>query len=91
MEFLLNHNRGGTLPVNVMPTLDDWRGGLRRVRFKTIQVLESDDVLVIAELLHRRKFNKHLEAVDPKRLAVYSEISKAELTKHLEKDGFIVE
>jgi hypothetical protein len=91
VEFLLNHNRGGTLPSNVMTTLDDWRGGLRRVRLKTIHVLETDDVLVMAELMHRRKFRKHLEAVDPKRLAIYSEIPKAELTKHLEKDGFIVE
>ncbi len=91
VEFLLNHNRGGSLPHNVMTTLDDWRGGMRRVRLKTIHVIEADDALVMTEITHRRKFKKHLEVVDPKRLAIYSKISKAELTKHLEKDGFIVE
>ena len=91
VEFLVAHNRGGTLPANVMTTLDDWRGGLRRVRLRTITVLETDDPLVMADLMHRRKYKKYLSAVDGKKNVRYHNISKSELAKQLEKDGFIVE
>ena len=91
VEFLLSHNRGGSLPANVMTTLDDWRGGMKRVRLRTLHVLESDDPLILADLLHRRRFKKHLHVPDPHKVATYSKITKADLTKALEKDGFIVE
>jgi hypothetical protein len=91
IEFLLAHNRGGRLPSNVMTTLDDWRGGIKRVRLRTLQVLETEDPLVLADLLHRRRFKKYLAPADSHRTAVYSKITKVELAKQLEKDGFIVE
>ena len=91
VEFLLAHNRGGRLPANVMTTLEDWRGGMKRVRLRTLQILETDDPLVLADLLHRRRFRKFLAPVDSQKTAVYTKISKAELAKQLEKDGFIVE
>ncbi len=91
VSFLLAHNRGGTLPSNVMMTLDDWRGGLRRVRIKTIQVIEADDSLVMADLMHRRKFAKFFTPIDSQRTIGYGKVTKAELAKQLEKDGFIVE
>ena len=91
VEYLLTHNRGGSLPTNVMTTLDDWRGGLRRVRVHTVHVLESDDPLVIADLRHRKKFQKYIQLIDSHRVVRYSDISKAELLKQLEKDGFIVD
>ena len=91
IEYLVSHNRGGTLPANVMTTLEDWRGGLRRVRLRTIQVLETDDPLVMADLQHRRKFKKFFMQIDPHKLMTYQNVTKAELGKQLEKDGFIVE
>ena len=91
VEFLLAHNRGGELPNNVMMTLDDWRGGIKRVRLKTLHVLESEDPLVVADLLHRRKYRKLLAAVDARKLIEYNGIQRADLAKDLEKDGFIVE
>ena len=91
VEYLIAHNRGGTLPPNVMTTLDDWRGGLRRVRLRTIYVLEAEDPLVMADLQHRRKFKKYFKQVDPLKVMTYQKISKADLAKQLEKDGFIVE
>lgn len=91
IEYLVSHNRGGTLPANVMTTLEDWRGGLRRVRLRTIQVLETDDPLVMADLQHRRKFKKFFMKIDPHKLMTYQNVTKAELGKQLEKDGFIVE
>jgi len=91
LDFLLRHNRGGDLPGNVLTTLKDWRGGMKRVRLRSIQVLESEDPLVIAELLHRRRFRKHLNAVDPHKTVGIAKISKAELTKALEKEGFVVD
>ncbi|MBI4558051.1 MAG: helicase-associated domain-containing protein [Candidatus Hydrogenedentes bacterium] len=93
VEFLLAHNRShprGTLPANVMTTLDDWRGGMKRVRLRVLQVLESDDPLVIADLLHRKRFTKCLETVDPRKLVTISKISKSDLVKNLEKEGFVV-
>ncbi len=90
VEFLLEHNRGGSLPANVMTTLDDWRGGMKRVRLRTLHVLESDDPLVMADLLHRRRFNKHLETLDPRRTVAFGKISKSDLAKELEKEGFVV-
>ena len=91
VEFLLSHNRDGGLPANVMQTLEDWRGAMKCVRLRSIHVLEADDVLVMADLMHRRRFKKWFHPIDPKKAASYSGISKAELTKTLEKDGFIVE
>jgi len=91
VEYLITHNRGGTLPANVMMTLEDWRGGLRRVHLRTIQVLETDDPLVMADLQHRRKYQKFFKEVDPHRIMTYQKVTKADLTKQLEKDGFIVE
>lgn len=91
VDFLVSYNRGGSLPKNVSTTLEDWRGGLRRVRIRTLNVLETDDPLVMADLQHRRKFKKYLTAVDPHQFIEYADVDLDELTKHLEKDGFIVE
>jgi hypothetical protein len=91
VEFLLAHNRGGDLPANVMTTLEDWRGGIKRVHLKTLHVLESADPLVVADLLHRRKYRKCLGALDPRKVIVYTGIARADLIRDLEKDGFIVE
>jgi hypothetical protein len=89
-QFLLDHNREGSLPANVMTTLEDWRGGMKRVRLRTLHILESDDPLVMADLMHRRRFTKHFEAVDPRRIVAFNKISKGDLTKELEKEGFVV-
>ena len=91
VEFLLAHNRDAKLPTNVMTTLEDWRGAMKRVHLRSLHVLESDDPLVMADLQHRRRFKKCLKAIDPKKLVAYTGISRAELAKSLEKDGFIVE
>ncbi|MCC6144909.1 MAG: helicase-associated domain-containing protein [Candidatus Hydrogenedentes bacterium] len=91
VNFLLRHNRSGELPANVTMTLEDWRGGMRRVRLRTLHVLESDDPLVIADLMHRRRLRKHLDSIDPKRVVLYNAISRTDLAKELEKDGFIVD
>lgn len=89
IQFLLAHNRGD-LPSNVMTTLDDWRGGMKRVRIKTLQVIETDDALVLAEIMHRRRIKKFITPLDTSRIASFTKISKADLVKELEKDGFIV-
>ncbi len=91
VAFLLANNRGEGLPANVMTTLEDWRGAMKRVRLRTLHVLESDDPLVMADLLHRRKFQKHFVPVDPGKVVSFTGIAKQELAKALEKDGFIVE
>lgn len=91
VEFLLAHNRGGSLPANVMTTLEDWRGAMKQVRLRTIQVIESDDPLVMADLIHRRKFQKYVTPLEGRHLATFSGIDQDELTKALERDGFIVE
>ena len=90
VEFLLAHNRG-PLPANVLTTLEDWRGGMKRVHLRTIQVLETEDPLILADLLHRRRLRKYFNEIDSHRTITYSDISRSELEKQLEKDGFIVE
>jgi hypothetical protein len=91
VEFLLAHNRGGALPSNVMMTLEDWRGAMKRVRITTLQIIEADDPLILADLLHRRKFAKYFATIDTKKAAAIQAVSRDDLTKALEKDGFIVE
>ena len=91
VEFLLTHNRSGSLPANVMTTLEDWRGAIKRVRLRTVHILEADDPLVMADLLHRRKFNKHFRNLDPRKMVGFGGINKADLAKALEKEGFIVD
>lgn len=91
VEFLMAHNRGGALPTNVMMTLEDWRGAMKRVRIRTLQIIEADDPLVMADLIHRRRFAKYFADLDPRKIAAIHGVSREDLTKALEKDGFIVE
>ncbi len=91
VEFLLTHNRGGSLPANVMTTLEDWRGGMKQVRIRTIQVVESDDPLVIADLIHRKKFQEFLTPLDGRQVVKATGIERDDLIRQLEKEGFIVE
>lgn len=91
IDFLMAHNRGGTLPTNVMTTLEDWRGGLKRVRLRTIQIVETDDPLVMADLQHRRTLKKFLRPLDTKKVAVYQKAMKQDFVKQLEKDGYIID
>ncbi len=91
IDFLVRHNRGHSLPSNVMATLEDWGGAIKRVRIKTYHVIESDDPLVMADLVHRRKFAKFFEAIDPHKTVRYDGMARVDLEKALEKEGFIVE
>jgi hypothetical protein len=59
---------------------------------RQVWVVESPDALVMADLLHRRKFKKFVEAPDPRTTGVVTdELSHEEFVKMLEKEGFIVE
>jgi hypothetical protein len=91
IDFLMRHNRGHSLPSNVMATLEDWGGAIKRVRIKTYHVIESDDPLVMADLVHRRKFAKFFETIDAHKTVRYDGIVRTDLEKALEKEGFIVE
>lgn len=91
VDFLLAHNRGGSLPANVMTTLEDWRGAMKKVRLRTVEVIESDDPLVMADLMHRRKFQKYITPIDARQVVRYGDLSKEEMVRALEKEGFIVE
>lgn len=91
VDFLLAHNRGGNLPANVLTTLEDWRGAMKKVRLRTVEIIESDDPLVMADLLHRRKFQKYLLPIDARQVVRFGDISRDELARTLEKEGFIVE
>ena len=73
------------------PRADRTLARSRRVRLRTIQVLETDDPLVMADLQHRRKFQKYFDVLEPSKVMAYKKISKDDLAKELEKDGFIVE
>ncbi len=91
VDFLLAHNRGGSLPANVMTTLEDWRGAMKKVRLRTVEIIESDDPLVMADLMHRRKFQKYVTPIDARQVVRYGDLSKEEMARALEKEGFIVE
>jgi hypothetical protein len=91
IEFLMEHNKGGELPRNVMTTLEDWRGGMKRVRVRTVQILEADDPLVMADIRHRKRFAKHIDSVNGEQMVVLKKTRKSELKKVLEKEGFVVE
>jgi hypothetical protein len=91
VQFLLSHNKGGSLPANVLTTLEDWRGTMKRVKMRTVHIIESDDPIILADLVHRRKFKKFFVQVDPRMQVEYHNISRAELIKLMEKEGFVVD
>lgn len=91
VEFLVKHNRDGDLPRNVAMTIEDWMGGMKRVRMRQVWIVESDDALVMADLMHRRKFKKHLTTADPRHVALLGDMAQDEFVKLIEKEGFIVE
>jgi hypothetical protein len=90
-DYLLAHNKGGSLPDNVLATLETWRGGLKRVRLRTITIAESEDGLVMADLMHRRRLRKFFTPIDPAHVVALDGISKAELSKELEREGFVID
>ncbi len=91
IEFLIQHNKSQGLPSNVLTTLQDWCGSVKRIRLRTIHILESDDPLVIADIGNRRRFKKHLHNLDSGRVLEYNGITKREFAKELEKEGFVVD
>ncbi len=91
IEFLLAHNRNGGLPRNVLTTLEDWRGGMKRIRLRTVQVLEADDPLLIADLRHRKRLARHLDPAAADQIIVLKKSRRSELKKLLEKEGFVVD
>ncbi|HNY86979.1 MAG TPA: helicase-associated domain-containing protein [Candidatus Hydrogenedentes bacterium] len=90
-DFLVRHNRGGALPENVRTTLEDWRGGIKKVRLRTFHVIEADDPMTLLDLAHRRRVAPNIEQVDPHRVVQFKGLSKKELARLLEKEGFVVE
>jgi hypothetical protein len=91
IEFLLAHNKGGSLPRNVLTTLEGWRGGMKRVRLRTVQILEAEDPLIMADVRHRKRVAKLVDPVEADRMVVLKKTRKSELKKILEKEGFVVE
>lgn len=91
VHFLVTHNRGGEIPPNVLTTLQDWCGSAKRVRLHTLHVMECEDPLVLADIASRRSLKKYLRAIDPARTMSYEKITRTELVKELQKEGFIVE
>ncbi|MEA3365275.1 MAG: helicase-associated domain-containing protein, partial [Candidatus Hydrogenedentes bacterium] len=91
IEFLLAHNKGKSLPRNVLTTIEGWRGGMKRVRLRTVQVLEAEDPLVMADVRHRKRVAKHVDPIETERMVVLKKARKSELKKLLEKEGFVVE
>lgn len=89
IDFLLSNSRD-PLPENVLVTLKDWRGGAKQVRLRTWHVIESDDPLVIAELEHHRRWQEKLGGIDAHKAVRYRDMTRAELKRALEKDGYIV-
>ena len=89
IAFLLNYSRA-PLPENVLITLKDWRGAAKQVRLRTWHVIETDDPLVIAEIEHNRRWKPCVEAIDARKALRYRDMSRAELKRALEKDGYIV-
>ncbi len=89
IDFLLSHSRD-PLPENVLVTLKDWRGGAKQVRLRTWHVIESDDPLVIVELEHHRRWREKLDGIDAHKAVRYHDMTRAELKRALEKDGYIV-
>ncbi len=91
IEFLLAHNKGATLPRNVLTTLEGWRGGMKRVRLRTVQILEAEDPLVMADVRHRKRVAKYVDTIEADRMVILKKTRKSELKKLLEREGFVVE
>ena len=62
-----------------------------RLAARVVRLPPRREPLVMADLMHRRRFKKHLQELDPKTMVAYSNVSKGALAKALEKDGFVVE
>ncbi|HEX72247.1 MAG TPA: hypothetical protein ENN65_02920, partial [Candidatus Hydrogenedentes bacterium] len=89
IAFLLTHSRE-KLPENVRITLSDWCGAAKQVRLRTYHVIEADDPLLVAELEHNRQWREYVAPVAPHTTLRYHNISKTQLKRALEKEGYIV-
>jgi len=54
-------------------------------------VIEADDPMTLLDLAHRRRVAPNIEQVDPHRVVQFKGLSKKELARLLEKEGFVVE
>ncbi len=92
IEFLERHNKHGSVPANVTSTLHGWDSGMKRIKVRRLGVIESDDELVLMELLNSKKLKKYLsDDGKPCKFVVFSSISTTKLKNLLKNEGYFIE
>jgi hypothetical protein len=78
------------LPENVQRSFDDWHTKVGRVKIRNVTVLETDDELLLQELIHIKSMDKYTSDVLKHAVVIKDDVSKKKVKSLSEKNGWLV-
>jgi len=89
IKTYLNESSGKPLPENVIRSFDDWQVKAGRVRIRNVTVLETDDPLLLQELIHIKGMDR-LSSDVLEHAVVIAYTTKKKVKALAEKNGWLV-
>jgi len=91
IQFLMQNVRNQKIPPIVITTMEDWLHTIKRVKMCHVILIEAQDSLIIADLLHRKKLAGILHPITKDQTIYARGKLFSEIKSLLEKEGFVVE
>lgn len=91
IQYLIQNARKQQIPDIVISTIQDWIHTVKRVKVRPVILIEAQDSVLIADLLHRKKLSEILHPISPNQTVYARGMLLSEIKALLEKEGFVVE
>ncbi|MGC9054508.1 MAG: helicase-associated domain-containing protein [Candidatus Hydrogenedens sp.] len=91
IQYLFQNTRKQQIPDIVISTMEDWMHTVKRVKVRPVILIEAQDSVIIADLMHRKKLSEILHPISPNHTVYSRGMLLSEIKALLEKDGFVVE
>ncbi len=91
IQFLMQNARNQQIPSIVISAMEDWLHTIKRVKVRSVILIEAQDSLIIADLLHRKKLAGIFHPITEKQTLYTRGKLLSEIKSLLEKEGFVVE
>jgi len=91
VQYLIQNTRKQQIPDIVISTIEDWMHTIKRVKIRSVILIEAQDSVIIADLMHRKKLMNILHRVSPNQMVYARGVLLSEIKGLLEKEGFVVE
>lgn len=91
IQFLIQNSYNQKIPPIVITTIEDWLHTIKRVKMRHVILIEAQDSLIIADLLHRKKLAGILHPITKDQTLYVKGKLYSEIKSLLEKEGFVVD